>query len=148
SWKFTELPRGAGTPEWSPGGKPIASSSDTSPEDLAKLRKNARAAPKPEDKAAAAPSKPADPDADRESDVRVISRSVYRQNGGGYIDFKHPGHIWVVNTPQSSEDAVTPKQLTRGKYSEDGAIWSKDSSRIYFFTSRVDAPASELPPAD
>jgi dipeptidyl aminopeptidase/acylaminoacyl peptidase len=73
---------------------------------------------------------------------------VYRINGGGYLDPKHPGHIWVVNAPQSSEDSVTPKQLTRGKYSQDGAIWSKDSSHIYFLTNEVDDPSYELPHSD
>ncbi len=26
-----------------------------------------------------------------ESDVRVITRAVYRMNGEGYLDFDHPG---------------------------------------------------------
>jgi dipeptidyl aminopeptidase/acylaminoacyl peptidase len=144
SWKFTDLPRGAGNPVWAPDSKLIAFSSDTSPEDLAKSRKKDAQATKADDKSTAA-AKPADAEADRESDVRVITRSVYRMNGGGYLDPKHPNHLWVVSAPQSSEDSVTPKQLTRGKYSQNGAMWSKDSSHIYFLTSEVDDPSYELP---
>jgi len=168
SWKITDLPRGAGGPVWSPDSKMIAFTSDTSAEDLAKERKKDSAAAKdkksenkseekPDDKstsaekpeAGPAAAKPADTsDADHESDVRVITRSVYRINGGGYLDFKHPQHIWVIATPQSSEDEAKPKQLTTGKYQEDGIMWSPDSSKIYFTTTRVDDPSYEHPHAD
>ncbi|MBZ5533762.1 MAG: S9 family peptidase [Acidobacteriia bacterium] len=159
SWKFTDLPRGAGAPMWSPDGKLIAFSSDTNPEDLAKARKKdpkaradaAKDAPKDskDEKPDTAPKPPADgADADRESDVRVITRSVYRLNGAGYLDYKHPGHIWVVAAPQSSDDDVKPKQLTSGKYSEDAFAWSPDSTHIYYTTNRVDDPSYELPRAD
>src|SRR5215472_19217286 len=66
-------------------------------------------------------------------------------NGGGYLDFKHPQHIWVVAAPRSSEDAVTPKQLTSGKHREEDFLWARDSSRLYFTTSQVDDPSYELP---
>ncbi|HKD45926.1 MAG TPA: S9 family peptidase [Candidatus Angelobacter sp.] len=153
SWKFTDLPRGAGGPVWSPDSKLIAFSSDTSAEDLAKARK--REPKKTEDKAGEKPeagaglTKASDAgDSERESDVRVITRSVYRVNGGGYLDPKHPPHIWVVAAPRSSEDSVTPKQLTDGKYAEDGIMWANDASHIYFMTSQVDDPSYELPHAD
>ena len=80
--------------------------------------------------------------------MRVITHSVYRLNGPGYIDIKHPQHIWVVAAPQGSEDQVTPKQLTSGKYQEDGIMWANDSSRIYFTTTKADDPSYELPHAD
>jgi dipeptidyl aminopeptidase/acylaminoacyl peptidase len=150
SWKFTDLPRGAGGAVWSPDSKRIAFTSDTSPDDLAKLRP--RDTRKPDDRSADKPvgqAKSSDSaDADRESDVRVITQSVYRVNGGGYLDTRHPLHIWVISAPQSSEDTATPKQLTSGKYSEDGIMWANDSSRIYFLTTQVADPSYELPHTD
>lgn len=163
SWKITDLPRGAGGPVWSPDGTMIAFESDTSPEDLAKQHKREAAArEKAESKLdeknnansagekseAGAASKTDSADADHVSDVRVITRSVYRSNGAGYLDYKHPQHIWVVAAPQSSEDEVKPRQLTSGKYQEGNIMWSKDSSTVYFTTTKVDDPSYERPHAD
>src|SRR5256884_8769608 len=39
SFSFTDLPKGAGNPVWSPDGKSIALTSETNPEDLAKQEK-------------------------------------------------------------------------------------------------------------
>ncbi len=172
SWKITDLPRGAGGPVWSPDSKIIAFTSDTSPEDLAKQRRR-ESAPKgkSEEKASAdkpeagpstperetpahsgdpgpAAAKPEPAEPEHESDVRVITRSVYRSNGAGYLDYKHPQHIWVMATPQSSEDEVKPRQLTSGKFQEDGIMWAKDSSTLYFTSTRVDDPSYESPRAD
>ena len=43
---------------------------------------------------------------------------------------------------------MKPKQLTSGKYSEEGMMWSKDSSTIYFTANRVDDPSYEQPHTD
>jgi dipeptidyl aminopeptidase/acylaminoacyl peptidase len=124
AWAYTSLPRGASGPAWSPDGKWIVFGSTANPDDLAKQ------------------GKPVNP-ADRESDVRVITRAVYRSDSSGYVDNTRPGHIWVVEAPRSAEHKVTPKQLTKGRFSEGGAVWSKDSSRIYFVTNRNPEPYYE-----
>ena len=85
---------------------------------------------------------------EHESDVRVITRAVYRQDNEGYIDPKHPAHIWIVTAPRSAEEKVKPRQLTTGRFDEDNAIWSKDGSQIYFTSSRIDEPYYELPRTD
>src|SRR5437868_9035200 len=150
SFVFTDLPKGAGNPVWAPDGKNIAFTSDTNAEDLAKQeKKKAQESPS----AKTTPNKPTPTpankaDSEHESDVRVITRAVYRQDNEGYIDPKHPTHIWIVTVPRSAEEKVKPRQLTTGRFDEDNAIWSKDGSQIYFTSSRIDEPYYELPRTD
>src|SRR6516164_6404037 len=101
SFIFTDLPRGAGSPVWAQDGKNIAFTSDTNGEDLAKQEKKkseeeakkagaASATPGPRSSASAKATADKSPAAtaateERESDVRVITRAVYRQDNEGYI---------------------------------------------------------------
>ena len=144
AFQFTTVTRGAGNPQWSPDGKLIAFSNSANPEDIAK------AAPKSSPSPAASPSASpsGSPEPPRESDVRVITRAVYRNDGGGYLDFKRPGHIWVVSAPRTSADKVTPKQLTTGRFGEGNVTWTKDSSTIYFTSTQKDEPYYDLPSTD
>ncbi len=134
SFQFTSLPRGAGGPIWSPDGKWIAFSSGANAEEVAKMNKQ----PVP---------KPAVPPANegRETDVRVITRAVYRSNGAGYLEFGHPNHLWIIAAPHTPEDKVTPTQLTSGDFSEGDFNWANDGSQIYFTSRRVVEQYYELP---
>jgi len=150
SFVFTDLPKGTGSPSWAPDGKTIAFTSDTNAEDLAKQEKKkakeSASAKAPADKERSAPSP--EPESERESDVRVITRAVYRQDNEGYIDPKHPTHIWLVSAPRNADEKVKPRQLTTGRFDEDSATWSKDGSQIYFTSDRNDEPYYELPKTD
>src|SRR5207244_7855199 len=85
---------------------------------------------------------------EHESDARVITHSVYRQDNEGYADPKHPTHIWLVTAPHSAGDKVKPRQLTTGRFDEENAIWSNDGSQIYFTSDRNDEPYYDLPKTD
>src|SRR5438046_2442422 len=156
SFVFTDSPKGAGNPVWAPDGKSIAFTSETNAEDLAKQEKKkseekskkpvaGNGGPGPRSTPAATASPATD---EHESDVHVITRAVYRQENEGYIDPKHPTHIWIVTAPHGAEEKVKPRQLTTGRFDEDDAIWSKDGSQIYFTSSRIDEPYYELPRTD
>ena len=132
SFPFTSLPRGASQPQWSPDGKMISFMNGATAEELAKAKEKPQPSPSP------SPSPAQKPDEKRESDVRVITRSVYRSNGTGYLDNKHPQHIWIINAPRDGDEKNTPRQLTSGRYDEGGVIWSKDSSQIYFTSDQRD----------
>ena len=144
SFVFTDLPKGAGNPVWAPDGKTIAFTSETNAEDLAKQEKKKSTSAKP----TADKLQQAGDTAEHESDIRVITRAVYRQDNEGYADPKHPTHISIVTAPHSAEEKVKPRQLTTGRFDEESAIWSKDGSQIYFTSSRIDEPYYELPRTD
>src|SRR5437667_2091905 len=122
AWQFTSLPRGAGGPQWSPDGKTIAFANGATAEELAKQREGQPTPPPsmpPQTAASPSPSPLAPKPAEQhESDVRVITHAVYRANDAGYLDTKHPQHIWIVTAPRTGADKVTPKQLTSGRYSD------------------------------
>jgi dipeptidyl aminopeptidase/acylaminoacyl peptidase len=139
SFQFTKLPRGVSQPEWSPDGKTIAFLSITNPDDLKKQKEQESMT------RAASQASPSPSPLERESDVRVITRAVYRFNGSGYLDAKRPQHIWVVTAPRTGEDKVTPRQLTTGRFSEGNITWAKDSSQIYFSSDQRDEPYYERP---
>jgi dipeptidyl aminopeptidase/acylaminoacyl peptidase len=150
SFSFTNLPKGATNPAWSPDSKWIAFTSSTNAEDLAKQEKKehngkdlnkAGTGKKSGGKAA----KKEDSEPEHESDVRVITHAVYREDNEGYFDPKHPTHIWVVPAPHSADEKVPPKQLTFGRFDEGGVLWAKDGSRIYFTSLHVDEPYYQLP---
>ena len=128
AWTITDMPRPATNPEWSPDGKHLALLCDANAEDFAKKqKKNAGGEP------------------EHESDVKVITRAIYRFNGAGYLDPKHHKHVWAVDVPATSDAKTTPKQLTDGSFDESEPAFTPDGSHILFHTDQDAEPYYELP---
>src|SRR6202166_1027300 len=152
---ITDLPKGAASPAWSPDSRRIAFESSTSPEDIEKEQRKKKDAktgsPKSGESAAAniggTAAKPEAED-DRESDIHIITRAVYRDNDEGYLDFKRHEHIWLIDVPTTSDEPSKPLQLTSGDFDEGEIVWTHDGSRIYSLTSRIDEPYYETPSTD
>jgi dipeptidyl aminopeptidase/acylaminoacyl peptidase len=153
AWVLTDLPKGASRPVWSRDSKRIAFSSSTTLEDIEKAQRGKDSAKsketrKPEATKDSAEPKQPEPESERESDVHVISRAVYRSNDAGYLDPRRHEHIWIIEVPTTSDELTKPLQLTSGDFEERELVWSRDNSRIYFLTERIDEPYYELPTTD
>ena len=121
---LTEIPKGASSIVWSPDGKSIGFNSTTQPKDFEK------------------------PGKEEESDVRVITKAVYRSNGAGFLEIGRPAHIWTVPVPKVFTSAQKAKQVTTGEFTEGDITWSRDSAQIYFTSNRVLEPYYDAPDAD
>jgi dipeptidyl aminopeptidase/acylaminoacyl peptidase len=127
---LTEVAQGAGAPAWSPDGKQIAFTCGANAKDLEKARRKKAGEKESED--------------ERETDVRVITRSAYRADGNGYVDDARPDHVWILDVPEGAGRAEA-RQLTSGTFDEGDLTWSPDGTRIFFATDRA-KDASYAPP--
>jgi hypothetical protein len=74
----------------------------------------------------------------QKSDVRVITRAVYRANGNPtYVESDRHSHIFTVAVPAGATNRPEPKQITSGEFDERDLAWSRDSSTIYFTSTRM-----------
>ena len=62
--------------------------------------------------------------------MHVITRAVYREDDEGYLDPKHPQHIWTVTAPRNADEKVKPKQLTFGRFDEGNACGRRTARRF------------------
>src|SRR5205814_8230528 len=79
------------------------------------------------------------------SDVKVITRAVYRANGNpAYVESDRHAHIWTIGVPpptsSGSEPDPAPAPTTSGDFDERGFESSPDGSTIYFTSTRVPEP--------
>jgi dipeptidyl aminopeptidase/acylaminoacyl peptidase len=131
---LTEVPRGAAGLEWSPDGKTIA---------FASIEDGKIDLPNPE------AGEPKEKPPEHVSDVRVITKAVYRSNGPGYLNPKTHSHIWTVSVaPHRSGEIPKAKQITRGNFSEGNLSFSPNGSRIYFVSNRAPEPYYQTPHTD
>ena len=119
--QLTHLAKGASAPVWSPEGGRIAVTSSTLPEDSVKEDPNT-------------------PVSRKKSDVRVVTRAIYRFNGAGYVDPERHEHIFIVGATPPPGTMAKARQLTAGQFDEENPQWSRDGKLIYFTSTRVLEP--------
>jgi dipeptidyl aminopeptidase/acylaminoacyl peptidase len=131
--KISDLPKGAGNPQWAPNGMAIAVTSST-PQDpaAAKLEAMKKARLTGDDA--------------HVSDIRIINRVNYRFNGEGYLDPTFVPQIYLLYLPRPDGTQPAPWQVTGGRFGVQDWLWSSKSNWILFTETQIDEPAYEANP--
>ena len=125
--RLTDLPKGAGSPVWSPKGDEIAVSSMTpQDQDAAKLEATRLARATGDDA--------------HVSDVRIVNREVYRMNGEGNLDPSLVPQIYMIYLPKADGTQAAPWQLTGGRFGAEQAVWSPKGDWIFYTSLHEDEP--------
>jgi dipeptidyl aminopeptidase/acylaminoacyl peptidase len=126
--QVSAIEKGVGSPQWAPNGSYIAALSETPivPE------------PKTEKKDGGKTE-------EHKSDVRIITKAVYRNNGSGYLDTKDVEQLYLFKMAEVGAKPVAARQMTAGRFSVDGFAWHPSSSHIYYMSEHVDEPYFDLP---
>jgi dipeptidyl aminopeptidase/acylaminoacyl peptidase len=136
--QVSAMEKGVGSPQWAPNGTCIAVLSETAIVPEAKTEKK--------DGAKAGESKTEEHKAEEhKSDVRIITKAVYRNNGTGYIDTKDASQLYLFSVAKVGAKPVTPWQVTAGRFSVSDFVWSPSSSDIYYASEHTDEPYYDLP---
>jgi dipeptidyl aminopeptidase/acylaminoacyl peptidase len=126
--QVSSMEKGVGSPQWAPNGTCIAVASETP----------IVAEPKTEKKEGAKAE-------EHKSDVRIITKAVYRNNGTGYLDSKDTSQLYLFYTAKIGSKPVTPMQVTEGRFPVSEFAWHPSSSAIYYTSEHVDEPYYDLP---
>jgi dipeptidyl aminopeptidase/acylaminoacyl peptidase len=129
--QVSSMEKGVGSPQWVPNGTSIAVLSETPIVPEPKTEKTDK---KDETKAE-----------EHKSDVRIITKAVYRNNGTGYLDTKDASQLYLFYTAKIGSKPVTPLQLTAGRFPVGEFVWNPSSSNIYYTSEQVDEPYYDLP---
>jgi dipeptidyl aminopeptidase/acylaminoacyl peptidase len=129
--QVSAMEKGVGSPQWAPNGTCIAVVSETP---IVPEPKSEKTDKKDEAKAE-----------EHKSDVRIITKAVYRNNGTGYIDTKEASQLFLFYTSKIGSKPVTSWQVTAGRFPVGEFAWNPSSNEIYYTSEHIDEPYYDLP---
>lgn len=132
-YKVTDLPKGAGNPQWAPNGQALTVTSETAQDQAAARAEAQKRAHLTGDDA-------------HVSDIKVINRATWRMNGEGYLDPEFVPQLYMVWLPKADGSQAPAWQLTSGRFGVQDPIWSPDSHWIFYTQTRIDEPIYEPKP--
>jgi dipeptidyl aminopeptidase/acylaminoacyl peptidase len=126
--QVSAMEKGVGSPQWAPSGTCIAVLSETPivPEPKSEKKEETKSE-------------------EHKSDVRIITKAVYRNNGTGYLETKEVPQLYLFYTSKFGAKTVDPWQVTAGRFGVSELAWHPSSADIYYTSEHVDEPYYDLP---